>query len=96
MIEWFDDLVLGMRSFVFDGVSSTTSPSMWITSPGRTGASHRKSSTPSPKRGCGPKGRTSTANRISPALPSRRDGCRANAIKRPRCLGLAYGGALLF
>src|SRR5260370_39727144 len=38
---------------VRDGTSSTTSPSRWSVSPGRTGFIQRRSSTPAPKSGCG-------------------------------------------
>src|SRR6478752_343498 len=43
--------------FEREGTSSTTSPSRWIVSPGRTGFSQRRSSTPAPNSGCGPNGR---------------------------------------
>ena len=54
-------------SLVRDGINSTTSPSMWSTSPGRTGNNQRRSSTPSPISGCGPNGRNLTARPIEMA-----------------------------
>src|SRR4030081_534189 len=52
---------------VRDGISSTTSPSRWSVSPGRTGFIQRRSSTPAPMSGCGPNGRTCTVSLIAMA-----------------------------
>src|SRR6201988_3383354 len=75
-----------------------TSPSTWGSSPGRTGNSHRKLSTPIPISGGGPNGRTPTAKLI--AMPAVCQPEAANPLNKvwraaasSRCIGCGSNSA---
>src|SRR4051794_40819267 len=70
--------------FVREGSSSTTSPSRWMLSPGRTGFSQRRSSTPAPNSGCGPNGFALAAIRMAIAAV-----CQPDAARPPRMVFFA-------
>ena len=82
-------------------MSSTTSPSIRRTSPGRTGANQRRSSTARPSNGCGPNGFRSTASRIAIAAVCQPEAARPlkidfrSSFVKVEGLRIEFGGEAL-